>query len=142
VNPVTDQTPPLPLRQSDRVRAPHAHLRDYSCFSTILSLHEPHTYREICTNHLWQQAMIKEPQALEKTHTWDLVDLPRDKSVIGCKWVYKIKTKSNGTIEQYKARLVANGYAQEYGIDYEETFAPVARIIFVRNLLVIAAVHQ
>ena len=66
---VTDQTPPLPFRRSDRVRAPHAHLRDYSCFSAVLSLHEPHTYREACTNHLWQQAMIKELQALEKTHT-------------------------------------------------------------------------
>jgi hypothetical protein len=55
--------------------------------------------------------MIEELQALEKTHTWDLVDLPRGKSVIGCKWVYKIKNKSDGTIEQYKARLVAKGYA-------------------------------
>jgi hypothetical protein len=142
VDPVTDQTPPLPLRRSDRVRAPPAHLRDYSCFSAVLSLHEPHTYREACTNPLWQQAMTEELQALEKTHTWDLVDLPRGKSAIGCKWVYKIKTKSDGTIERYKARLVAKGYAQEYGIDYEETFAPVARITSVRSLLAIAAVHQ
>jgi hypothetical protein len=117
-------------------------LRDYSCFSAVLSLHEPHTYREACTNPLWQQAMTEELQALEKTHTWDLVDLPHGKSVIGCKWVYKIKTKSDGSIERYKARLVAKGYAQEYGIDYEETFAPVARITSVRSLLAIAAVHQ
>ena len=79
---------------------------------------------------------------MEKTHTWDLVDLPRGKSVIGCKWVYKIKTKSDGTIEQYKARLVAKGYAQEYGIDYEETFAHVARITSVCSLFAIVAVHQ
>uniref|UniRef100_A0A2N9FZB6 Integrase catalytic domain-containing protein n=1 Tax=Fagus sylvatica TaxID=28930 RepID=A0A2N9FZB6_FAGSY len=142
VDPVTDQTPLLPLRRSDRVRAPPAHLRDYSCFSAVLSLHEPHTYREACTNPLWQQAMTEELQALEKTHTWDLVDLPPGKSAIGCKWVYKIKTKSDGSIERYKARLVAKGYAQEYGIDYEETFAPVARITSVRSLLAIAAVHQ
>uniref|UniRef100_A0A2N9J915 CCHC-type domain-containing protein n=1 Tax=Fagus sylvatica TaxID=28930 RepID=A0A2N9J915_FAGSY len=142
VDPVTDQPPLLPLRRSDRVRAPPAHLRDYSCFSAVLSLHEPHTYREACTNPLWQQAMTEELQALEKTHTWDLVDLPPGKSAIGCKWVYKIKTKSDGSIERYKARLVAKGYAQEYGIDYEETFAPVARITSVRSLLAIAAVHQ
>uniref|UniRef100_A0A2N9J8J4 CCHC-type domain-containing protein n=1 Tax=Fagus sylvatica TaxID=28930 RepID=A0A2N9J8J4_FAGSY len=139
VDPVTDQPPLLPLRRSDRVRAPPAHLRDYSCFSAVLSLHEPHTYREACTNPLWQQAMTEELQALEKTHTWDLVDLPHGKSAIGCKWVYKIKTKSDGSIERYKARLVAKGYAQEYGIDYEETFAPVARITSVRSLLAIAA---
>jgi hypothetical protein len=141
MDPVIDQTPLL-LRRSDRVRAPLAHLRDYSCFSAVLSLYEPHTYHEACTNPLWQKTMTEELQALEKTHTWDLVDLPRGKSVIGCKWVYKIKTKSDGTIERYKARLVAKGYAQEYGIDYEETFAPVTCIISVRSLLAIAAVHQ
>ena len=71
-----------------------------------------------------------------------MVDLPRGKSVIGYKWVYKIKTKSDGTIERYKARLVTKGYAQEYGIDYEETFASVARITSIRSLLAIAVVHQ
>jgi hypothetical protein len=71
-----------------------------------------------------------------------LVDLPHGKSAIDCKWVYKIKTKSDGSIERYKAHLVAKGYAQEYGIDYEETFAPVARITSVRSLLAIVVVHQ
>ena len=78
---------------------------------------------------------------MEKTHTWDLVDLPHDKSVIDCKWVYKIKTKSYGTIERYKTGLVAKGYAQEYDIDYEENFAPITRITSVRNLLAIVAIH-
>jgi hypothetical protein len=85
--------------------------------------------------------MTEELQALEKTHTWDLVDLSHGKSAIGCKWVYKIKTKSDGSIERYKARLVAKGFAQEYEIDYEETFAHVARITSVRSLLAITAVH-
>ena len=71
-----------------------------------------------------------------------MINFPRGKSAIDCKWVYKIKTKSNGTIEQYKARLVAKRYAQEYEIDYEETFTPVTHITFIRSLLAIAAVHQ
>uniref|UniRef100_A0A2N9GCN7 Reverse transcriptase Ty1/copia-type domain-containing protein n=1 Tax=Fagus sylvatica TaxID=28930 RepID=A0A2N9GCN7_FAGSY len=67
--------------------------------------------------------------------TWDLIDLPAGKSAIGCKWVYKIKTRSDGTVDRYKARLVAKGFTQEYGIDYEETFAPVACLSSVRTLI-------
>jgi hypothetical protein len=139
---ITDQTSPLPLRCSNQIRAPPTYLHDYSYFSAVISLYEPHTYCEVYTNPFWQQVMTEELQALEKTHTWDLVDLPRGKSVIGCKWVYKIKTKSDGTIERYKARVVAKGYAQEYRIDYEKTFAPIARISSVRSLLAITTIHQ
>ncbi len=141
MDPVTNQSSPLPFCRSDWVRSPFAYLCDYSCFSTVISLHKPHTNREICTNPLWKQAMIEEFQALEKTHIWDLIDLPRGKYVIGYKWVYKIKTKSDGTIEWYKERLVAKEFAQEYGIYYEETFAHVARITSISSLLVIDAVH-
>ncbi|KAG5521631.1 hypothetical protein RHGRI_034005 [Rhododendron griersonianum] len=104
--------------------------------------HEPHSYREASSNPLWQQAMAEELQALDKTHTWDIVDLLPSKTPIGSKWVYKIKTRSDGSIERYKARLVAKGFYQEYGIDYEETFAPVARLTSVRSLLAVAAVRK
>ena len=132
----------VPVRRSNRVREPPSHLKDYHCFSAIVSLQEPHSYREASINPLWQQAMAEELQALEKTHTWDLVDLPSSKTYIGCKWVYKIKTHFDGFVEHYKARLVAKGYTQEYGIDYEEIFAPIARLTSVRSLLVIAAVKN
>ena len=83
--------------------------------------------------------MKEELDALHKTGTWDLVDLPSGKSTIGCKWVYKIKTRLDGTIDRYKACLVARSFTQEYGIDYEETFAPVARLSSVRTLIAIYA---
>ncbi|KAL4018723.1 hypothetical protein IC575_022343 [Cucumis melo] len=137
-----DPPPDIPPRRSTRVREPPIHLQDYHCFSTIVSLIEPTSYQEASTDPLWQKAMNDELQALEKMHTWDYVDLPPGKRPIGCKWIYKIKTHSDGTIECYKARLVAKGYSQEYGIDYEETFAPVARMTSVRSLLAVAAAKQ
>ncbi|KAL0533200.1 hypothetical protein IC582_030415 [Cucumis melo] len=136
--------PPLdtPPRRSTRVREPPIHLQDYHCFYIIVSLIKPTFYQEASTDPLWQKAMNDELQALEKMHTWDYVDLPPSKRPIGCKWIYKIKTHSDGTIERYKTRLVAKGYSQEYGIDYEETFASVARMTSVRNLLDVAAAKQ
>lgn len=69
--------------------------------------------------------------------------LPEGKSFIGCRWVYKVKTRSDGTLEKDRARLVAKGYAQEYGVDYEETLAPVAKMTSVQTtLLAVAAVYR
>ena len=89
-----------------------------------------------------RQAMKEELDALHKTGTWDLVDLPSGKSAIGCKWVYKIKTRSDGTVDRYKACLVARGFTQEHGIDFEETFAPVARLSSVRTLIAVSVARK
>ncbi|GKU93654.1 hypothetical protein SLEP1_g7230 [Rubroshorea leprosula] len=94
------------------------------------------------SSHPTQQAMQDELQALDKTYTWDLVDLHVGKPLVGCKWVYKIKTQSNGSVKRYKARLVAKGFTQEYGIDYDKTFAPVARPTSIHSLIAIATTKR
>ena len=140
--PPEDLTQDIPPRHLTRVRSIPAHLLDYHCYTNLATLHKPHTHREASTNPLWQIAMKEELDALSKNHTWDLVTLPPKKSVVNCKWFYKIKTRSNGSIEQYKTRLVAKSFTQEYGIDYEQTFVLIARISFVHALLAVVTASK
>ena len=85
--------------------------------------------------------MDEELSTLHKTGTWDLVSLPLGKSVVGYRWVYKIKSNSDGSIELFKARLVTKGYSQQYSMDYEETFSLVAKMTIVCTLIVVALVR-
>ena len=83
--------------------------------------------------------MATEIATLEANHTWTLTPLPANKKPIGCKWVYRIKYKSDGSIERYKAWLVAKEFTQNEGVDYNETFSPIAKMVSVKCLLVMAA---
>ncbi|XP_042956257.1 uncharacterized mitochondrial protein AtMg00810-like [Carya illinoinensis] len=87
----------------------------------------------------WQNAMLIELQALEENHTWDIVPCPPIVKPIGSKWVFSVKLHFDGSLDRYKARLIALGNKQEYGVDYEETFALVAKMTTVRTILAIAA---
>lgn len=100
---------------------------------------EPHTFKEAVRHKVWNNAMGVEITALEHKETWIIVTLPPRKHVIGCKWVFTIKYNPGGTILKYKAHLVAKGYMQQEGIDYIETFSPVAKLASVKLILSLAA---
>ncbi|KAJ3688185.1 hypothetical protein LUZ61_017349 [Rhynchospora tenuis] len=99
---------------------------------------EPQYFGEAMKDKHWRDAMHAEIDALERNETWTIEDLPPKKKAIGCKWVYRIKYNSDGSIERYKARLVVMGNRQVEGIDFNETFAPVAKMTTVRTLLAVA----
>lgn len=106
---------------------------------------EPRTYKQAMAasdSDRWTEAMQAEYNGLLEQHTWELVDLPPGRKAIKSKWVYVRKRDSNGDIERYKARLVAKGFEQIHGIDYEDTFAPVARLESWRYVIALAAIHD
>ncbi|GJR17050.1 ribonuclease H-like domain, reverse transcriptase, RNA-dependent DNA polymerase [Tanacetum coccineum] len=100
---------------------------------------EPKNYKEASSDQKWIEAMKVELDSINRNNTWELTTLPKGHKAIGLKWVFKTKRDANGNIIKHKARLVAKGYIQEHGIDFEEVFAPVARMETIRLLLAIAA---
>lgn len=88
-------------------------------------------------NPAWVEAMKNEIEALEKNHTWELTEIPIRKKPIGCKWVCKVKWKAYGTMEKFKARLVAKNQVE--GIDYHASFSPIAKVVTIKVLFAIAA---
>ena len=109
---------------------------------SIESESDPATYEEamadVDSDH-WVKAMKAELESMDSNQVWDLIELPANIEPIGCKWVYKRKRGSDGKVETFKARLIAKGYTQREGIDYEETFSLVAMIKSIRILLSITA---
>nr|GEY71278.1 Gag-pre-integrase domain, Gag-polypeptide of LTR copia-type [Tanacetum cinerariifolium] len=108
---------------------------------------EPKSFKQAAQDARWREAMQKKVKALKKNGTWTLEYLPEGKRAIDLKWVYKFKFKPNGEVERYKARLVSKGFTQMEGVDYHDTFAPVAKLVTVRTLLAIAVkrdwiIHQ
>ena len=100
---------------------------------------EPWDFNEAKDIKFWVDACKDEILSIEKNNTWDLVELPTGVKPIGLKWIFKIKRNADGSISKYKARLVAKGYVQKHGIDYDEVFAPVARVETIRLIIALAA---
>lgn len=123
------------------IRERHPPKRYSQCGLFMTSDMEPETYKEI-TDHpqkeKWLEAMKAEYDSLMKHGTWILVDRPSDRKTTKSKWVFKIKKDTSGQITKYKARLVAKGFTQVAGVDYGETFSPVARLSSVRLLIAVA----
>ncbi|CAL5428100.1 unnamed protein product [Camellia sinensis] len=117
----------------------HQLSKDCASFVNQLSaVSIPNSVQEALRDPRWKEAMNEEMKSLQKNSTWDIVELPKGKTPVGCRWVFTIKYKADGAIERFKARLVAKGYTQTYGLDYGETFTPVAKINTVRILISLA----
>ncbi|XP_047260495.1 uncharacterized mitochondrial protein AtMg00820-like, partial [Capsicum annuum] len=108
-------------------------------FKAFLSKIEPKKVTEALLDVDWIIAMQDELNQFERSKVWHLVYLPKEKSVIGTKWVYKNKVDEHGTVTRNKERLVVQGYNQKEGIDFDETFAPVARLEAIRLLVAFAS---
>lgn len=114
---------------------------NYLLYAKSLVCNIPTCFKEIeCRDDklLWQKAIEEEINSLTENETWTLVQRPECKNIVDCKWVFTIKTDEFGKPMKYKARLVARGFSQEYLVDYNETFAPVARIASFRFILAFA----
>ncbi|GKB17674.1 retrotransposon protein, putative, ty1-copia subclass [Tanacetum coccineum] len=152
VTPVEPDDISLPIRRtSSRVSKPPQfyygfHIEeDKISDSTLSELDEPANYKEAMASPeaaKWKEAMKSKIQSMYDNQVWNLVDTTPGLKTVGCKWIFKKKTDMDGKVHTYKARLVAKGYTQTHGIDYEETFSPVAKIKSIRIMLAIAAFHD
>lgn len=106
---------------------------------------DPQSYKDAMRrndSHLWQKAVDDELAAMDENSVWVVAELPAGRTAIRTKWVLKVKQKLDGTVERYKARLVAQGFAQKPHLDYTETFAPVAKFGSIRAILAVAAIED
>lgn len=132
------------LRDRTKISIPSKFSDFYMDFpeANYSSIYEPGSYDDAVScadSRKWHIAMEEEMDSLKENNTWDLVKLPPNSKVVDNKWVFRVKTDENGSVQRFKARLVARGFTQEKGVDFEETFAPVVRYDSIRVLLALAA---
>ena len=137
------------LRRSERQTSRPKYLEDYVMVAEeegemiLLCLNEepPFNFSKASELKEWTDACLDELKSIEKNEVWNLVDLPVGAKAIGLTWIFKIKRNPDGSINKYKARLVAKGYVQQHGIDFDEVFAPVARLETIRLLISVVATN-
>ncbi|KAK1558510.1 hypothetical protein Q3G72_003173 [Acer saccharum] len=127
------------VNEGVRTRRQLANLISYTCYTSQI---EPKKVEEALNDEFWVLAMQEELNQFERNEVWTLVPRPKTTNVIGTKWIFRNKSDEDGNIVRNKARLVAQGYSQIEGIDFEETFAPIARLESIRLLLSISCVHK
>ncbi|GJY91400.1 retrotransposon protein, putative, ty1-copia subclass [Tanacetum coccineum] len=137
----------IPIRRSTRTRHPTDRMYLYIDAEEhdLGDLGEPANYKAALLDpesDKWLNAMNVEMQSMKDNEVWVLVELPPNGKTVGNNWVYKKKTNMDGAVHTYKARLMAKGYTQTPGIDYEETFSPVADIRAIRILIAMAAYYN
>ena len=134
-----EATAPRPrTRLQSGIIKPKKFYDDMVGYGMFCATGEPESIQEAMNDPKWKRAMEEEYKALQQNQTWHLVPKPAGKNSIDCKWVYKVKRKADGTIDRYKALLVAKGFRQRYGIYYEDTFSSVVKIATVRVVLSVA----
>src|SRR4051794_21871110 len=132
----------VPVRRSTRLRTTPEWYGNPVMNVLLLDNDEPMNYEEAMMSPdsgKWQDAMNSEMESMKENQVWTLVDLPDSRKAVECKWIFKKKTDADGNVTVHKARLVAKGFRQIQGVDYDETFSPVAMLKSVRVLLAIAA---
>jgi len=132
---------PLRRRSGRKTQLP-LKLRDYALMSNVLNIVEPINNKEASQFKEWRAAMNEDLESMLRNDTWDLVELPKNKTPIGCKWLFKPKVNADGSIEKLKARLVAKGYSQQEGIDFDDTFAPIANLNTIKMLIALATKYN
>ena len=110
--------------------------------ASLDSISLPNTVSEALSHPGWRSAMMDEMQALDDNGTWDLMPLPTGKKAIGYHWMFAVKFNLDGSVARLKARLVAKGYAQTYGVDYFDTFSPIAKLTYVCLFISLAASYD
>ena len=150
-DPVPDDDLPIALRKGRRQCVhpissfcTYNQLSSQSCsfIASLNSISLPNTFQEALSHPGWRSTIIEEMDALNGNGTWNLVHLPTGKKAIECRWVFVVKVNPDCSVARLKARLVAKGYVQTYGVDYYDTFSPVAKMTSVRLFISLAPTHN